>query len=447
VPKAQSEGVWVRFRTACNTFFERKDMQQKGNLERKLELVAQAEALQDSTEWKQTGQKIKEMQERWKTIGPVPKDQSEAIWGRFHGACERFFQARKAVFDKLDQERPQNQAKKEDLCAVVEGIDALATDQEKFDRIKEAQAAWKEVGPAPREVEDALWERFRKPIDAYFEGRKGRMDEERKTRDQNAQAKEDICIEAESLKDSTEWKATIEKIKALQERWKATGPAPREMDQALWRRFRAACDAFFDRLKENASKRDSERIGNLRKKTDLCFLAEMLSTRELSPEEDAARKHWQSDKHPQEFVRFLADEGPVDYKERTEKIKALQREWKAIGPVPREESDSIWERFHAACDAFFEERRDALGLPAEDPQINLDKKLELIEEAERLAQSPGEGAANRARALQRDWRRIGPVPRAQSDYVWRRFTTALSAVLGEGGVAGSESETEAETPA
>ncbi len=448
VPKAQSEALWARFRAACNAFYERKEANQKGNLEKKLELVALAESLQDSTEWKAAGQKIKEAQEKWKSIGPVPKDQSEAVWARFHGACEKFFQARKAHLDQLDAERPQNQARKEELCAAVESLDALATDQERFDRIKEAQAAWKEIGPVPREVEDALWERFRKPIDAYFEGRKGRLDEERKSREGNAQAKEDICIEAESLKDSTEWKATIEKIKALQERWKATGPAPREVDQALWRRFRAACDVFFERLKENAGKRDSERMGNLRKKTDLCFLAEMLSTRALTPEEDAALKHWQSDKHPQEFVRFLADEGPVDYKERTEKIKALQREWKAIGPVPRDVSDSIWERFHAACDAFFEERRSALGLPAEDPQANLERKLDLIAEAESLAQNPGGDAANRARALQRDWRRIGPVPRAQSDYIWRRFTAALETVLGEGGAAGgNESEAEAETPA
>ncbi|HLP31247.1 MAG TPA: DUF349 domain-containing protein, partial [Geothrix sp.] len=446
--------LWTRFRTACNTFFERKDLQQQGNLERKLELCALAETLRDSTEWKQTGARIKEAQERWKTIGPVPKDQAEAVWARFHGACEKFFQARKAHLEKLDEERPRNQAKKEELCALVESLDVLPTDAERFERIKEAQAAWKEIGPAPREVEDALWERFRKPIDAYFEGRKSRMEGERKTREENAKAKEDICLEAESLKDSTEWKPTIEKIKALQERWKATGPAPREVDQALWRRFRAACDVFFDRLKENAARRDQERGSNLRRKTDLCFLAEMLSERPLTPEEQKARDDWKADKHPQDFVRFLANEGPVDWKDRTEKIKALQREWKAIGPVPKDVSESLWERFHTACDAFFEERRDALGLPPEDPQVNLDKKLELIEEAEALAQAgPNEGAAERARALGREWRRIGSVPRAQSDYVWRRFTAAIDAVLGDSSVreghgeGGSGNETEAETPA
>lgn len=461
VPKAQSEALWVRFRTANNAYFERKDKQQSGNLERKLELAVFAESLQDSTEWKTAGQRIKEAQERWKTIGPVPKDQSDALWARFHGACERFFAARRDHMAKLDQERPRNQAKKEELCAAVETIDALATDAERFERIKEAQAAWKEIGPAPREVEDALWERFRKPIDAYFEGRKARLDEDRKTREENAKAKEDVCIEAESLKDSTEWKATIDKIKALQERWKATGPAPRDVDQALWRRFRAACDVFFDRLKENSAKRDQERGGNLRRKEDLCFLAEMLSERPLTEEEAKARSNWQADKHPQDFVRFLASEGPINWNERTDKVKDLQREWKSIGPVPKDVSDSIWERFHAACDNFFEERRVALGLRPEDPQANLDHKLGLIEEAESLANNP-EGAANRARALQREWRRIGPVPRAQSDYVWRRFTTALAAVLGSaagegapepggsdggGPERGAESETQAEAPA
>ena len=323
----------------------------------------------------------------------------------------------------------------------MESLDALATDAERFERIRHAQAAWKEIGPAPREAEDILWERFRKPIDAYFEARKGRLEEERKQRDGNALAKEDICIEAESLKDSTEWKATIEKIKALQERWKATGPAPREADQALWRRFRTACDAFFDRLKENAAKRDNERSGNLRMKEDLCFLAEMLANRPLTEAESAARQAWQADKHPNDFARFLANEGEPDWQDRADKAKALQREWKAIGPVPKDVSDAIWDRFHAACDAVFEERRIALGLPPEDPQINLDRKLELIQEAESLAQDPGNrpgiegaapasGAVGRARALQREWRRIGAVPRAQSDYVWKRFTAAIDTVLG-----------------
>jgi hypothetical protein len=443
VPKAQSDAIWSRFRTAFNAFFERKDKQNLDNLGRKLELVAVAESLADSTEWKTAGTRIKEAQEKWKTIGPVPRDQADAIWDRFHGACEKFYQARRAFLDKLDQEKPLNLAKKEELILAMEALESMPGDQDRFDRIKEAQAAWKELGPAgTREADDALWERFRKPIDAYFEGRKSRMGEERLAREENAKAKEDICIEAESLIGSTEWKATIDKIKTLQERWKATGPAPRESDRELWKRFRSACDAFFDRLKENSAKRDQERGGNLKRKTDLCFLVEAMLSRPLSQEEADARAAWEAESLPMDIARFRVKEGPADWNGNTEKVKTIQKEWKKIGPVPREVNEALWERFHMACDAFFEERRVALGIRPEDPQVNLEKKLELIADAESLARNPGPDSARHAANLQREWRRIGAVPRAQSDYVWRRFTDACNAALGrmadEGGQGGEE---------
>ncbi|MDQ3002425.1 MAG: DUF349 domain-containing protein [Fibrobacterota bacterium] len=442
VPKVQSDAVWNRFRAAFNAFFERKDGNNLDNMSRKLELVTVAETLQDSTDWKTAGAQIKEAQEKWKTIGPVPRDQADAIWERFHGACEKFYQARRVHIEKQEQEKPQNLIKKEELIQAVESLESLPGDQERFDRIKEAQSAWKEIGPAgTRDVEDALWERFRKPIDLYFEGRKARMGDERKLRDENAKEKEDICIEAESLIGSTEWKATIDKIKSLQERWKATGPAPRDQDRELWKRFRTACDAFFDRLKENSSKRDQERGGNLKRKTDLCFLVEIMLARTPTDEEAQARAAWQTESLPVDIARFK--EQGVDWNDNTEKVKAIQREWKKIGPVPRDVSDSLWERFHTACDGFFEERRVALGLRPEDPQANLDKKLELIADAEALAQNPGPDAGKQTANLEREWRRIGAVPRAQSDYVWARFNEALDLAMGrpreEGSSHGGES--------
>ena len=146
----------------------------------------------------------------------------------------------------------------------------------------------------------------------------------------------------------------------------------------------------------------------------------------------------------------------MDWNAATDKVKGMQRDWKEIGPVPRDISDALWERFHAACDAFFEERRLALGLRPEDPQANLEKKLDLIAEAESLAQNPGPESARHAATLQREWRRIGAVPRAQSDYVWRRFMDACDTAMGRSPGAtrregddrsDSQSESEAEAAA
>ena len=428
VPREKSEALWNRFRAACKAFYGRIDQQYQENLKQKLELATLVESLKNSTEWKNTAAQIKEAQERWKSIGPVPRDQAEALWQRFHGASETFFSARKSFFEKLDQDRPVNLEKKTALCDQIEKLDELQSDEQKYQLILDVQAQWKEIGPVPRENEDAIWERFRKPIDAYFQERKQRMHAERGTRDENAKAKEDLCTEAESLRDSTEWKATIDKIKTLQVRWKTIGPTFRELDQALWQRFRSACDTFFDHLKEYSAQRDQERDGNLLKKINICFTVEILSG--LTPEDETERTAREAWIEAQRAAGNSVPEFLADWNKGTDRVKYFQLEWKKIGPVPREKNELIWDRFQRACDVFFEERRRAQGHPGEDPQHNLEGKLALIASAEELAHTPGSQNENKINELFRQWKRIGPVPRAQSDYVWERFSTACDTAVG-----------------
>jgi hypothetical protein len=427
VPQEKSEALWERFRAVGKAFYDRRDGNHKDNLRAKQELVTQAETLSTSREWKTAAAQIKELQEKWKTIGPVSRDKSEALWNRFHGACETFFQARSAYFDQLDQERPLNLEKKTALCELVEKLGELETDKERYERILDAQAQWKEIGPVPREQEDAVWERFRKPLDEYFQNHRARQEAERGQREEGARIKRELCVEAEGLKDSTEWKATIEKVKDLQARWKASPPAPRSVDQELWQRFRAACDAFFERLKEHSAGRDGDREANLRRKEDLCFAVEIYSG--LEPADADARTERAAWIETQLAAGFGVPEASDDWRKTTDKVKALQQEWRTIGPVPRERNNTVWDRFQRACDVFFEERRRALGLPDEDPQMNLESKLALIADAEDLAQTPGEHHAEAIAGLRGRWKRIGPVPRAQSDYVWDRFNDACDTAL------------------
>ncbi|HAO99939.1 MAG TPA: hypothetical protein DCQ83_07855 [Fibrobacteres bacterium] len=428
-PRDKNDALWARYRNICQSFYGRKDQQQQDNLKQKLELVALAEGLKDSTDWKNTAAQIKEAQEKWKSIGPVPKDEAEGLWQRFHAACETFFQARKAHFEKMEQDRPANLEKKLALCELVEKLNELPSDKERYERILDAQAQWKEIGPVPREQEDAVWERFRKPMDDYFQERRERMKNERAQREENAKIKEDLCIEAEALRDSTDWKATIEKIKALQARWKTSGPTFRDLDQELWKRFRGACDAFFDRLKENSAKRDQEREGNLLKKIDICFTIEILSG---TPPADDESKHAREAWIETQRAKGASVPQPMDdWKKATDRVKYFQGEWKKVGPAPREQNELIWDRFQRANDLFFEERRRAMGLPADDPQANLEGKLALIADAEELAHDPGSHNTDTVRKLFQQWKRIGPVPRAQSDYVWERFSTACDTAVGK----------------
>ncbi len=420
VPKEHTDALWSRYRSACKAFYDTRDAFQQANLARKTELCETAESLQDSTDWRATAAKIKELQEQWKSAGPVPRDKAEALWARFHGACEKFFTARNQYLEHMDAERPANQVKKEEFVRLVESLDELESDKDKFNRVREVQAAWKETGPAPREAEEELWQRFRKACDTFYEQRKSVMAD-------NQTAKEELCAEAEAMIDSNNWKETSERFKSLQEKWRTLGPAPREIDRQLWLRFRSACDAFFGNLKTNAAQRDEDREANLKKKEDLCFEIEMLSGRELNEEETQARMAWQLSKLSENFGKNLHNPD-MNWDEAAERVKNCQRAWRGIGPVSREKSDAIWNRFRAACDDFFAARRKALGLKEENPAENLDMKLEIIEEAEKLAEqslSPEE-TQDRIRDLNRRWRRIGPVPRAQSEYIWERFRNACS---------------------
>lgn len=426
-PREKSEALWERFRAVNKAFQERRDGNLTENLRAKRELATLVEGLKDSREWKKAATAIKEAQEQWKTIGPVPRDKSESLWNRFHGACEAFFTARKAHFDQLDQERPINLEKKLALCERVEKLEELPGDRERYEAILDAQSQWKEIGQVPREHEDAIWERFRKPIDLYFQNHREKTAGERELREAGEKEKEALCLEAEALRDSTEWKATIEKIKALQARWKASPPAPRHLDQALWHRFRSACDAFFARLKENSAGRDEERLGNLRLKTDLCFAVEIYSgVPATDPAAQAARDAWVE---AQRAAGNGVPEFNADWNALANKVKTLQTEWRGIGPTPREENDAVWVRFQRACDVFFEEQRRANPRPGEDPQHNLDEKLALIAHAEELALDPARRHEASVEELRRDWKRIGPVPRAQSDYVWDRFHAACEAAV------------------
>ncbi len=429
VPRDKADALWERFRAVNKAYQDKREGSLKENLAAKRALITQAEELKDSTAWKKTADRIKELQEQWKAIGPVPRDKADTVWNRFHAACETFFTARRAFYEQLDAERPVNLARKTALCERVEKLDELPDDRARYEAILDAQAQWKEIGPVPREQEDALWERFRQPIDAYFEAHRERTAEERALREAGAKAKEALCVEAEALKDSTD-RRTAAAFKDLQARWKDSPPAPRHLDRALWTRFRAACDAYFERLKAETAVRDGDPEANLHRKEDLCFAVEIMAG--IPPvDEDArlAREAWVETQLSSGRGAPTEPQSAAEWQHATGKVKALQQEWRTIGHVPRAESDAIWARFRTACDAFFEAQRQAFAPAEEDPQRHLEEKLALIAEAEELAEDAGLANLPVVQDLQRRWKRAGAVPRAQVDSVEERFQKACDAAL------------------
>ncbi len=238
---------------------EEREKKLAENLQLKEALIGRADELKESTEWKATADAIKRLQAEWKAIGPVAKELSQELWDRFRAPANQFFERRQEHLAKLREEQEENLRKKEALCVRAEELAGSSQWKGTAEALQALQAEWKAVGPVPREHGDAIWKRFRKSLDEFFGRRQEHYTKLRKEQEENLRKKEALCVRAEELSQSTQWKATSEAIKALQAEWKAVGPVPQKKADAIWRRFRGAIDVFFERQSAYFEQRNSQR--------------------------------------------------------------------------------------------------------------------------------------------------------------------------------------------
>ena len=353
----------------------------------KMEALAKDEALDAREKAKQ----LKAMQAEWKSCGPAPREKSEALWARFKAAGDLAYGKTQENLAVLDEERAANLKKKEDLCVQVEALGAASEPEktaawtgvewkETAEKFKKLQEEWKAIGPVAKGDTDALWKRFRTPCDQFFERRKGQLGQVDEERAGNLKRLEELCVRAESLSGSMEFKETGEKVKALQAEWKEVGTVGRKESEASWKRFREACDKFFARRKAHFDKLDSERAANLVKKEAMCVAVE---------------------------AEVASEQAPPDEHAAVELIRKHMADWKKIGPAPRETADAVWERFRKACDGLRDKARGEVPeaeLPAAEipqasgPPSKFDNKLPLADlaaEWDRLAEGdePADGVA------------------------------------------------------
>jgi hypothetical protein len=291
-------------------------------------LVAKMEALAAAETTKETAAQLKALQAEWKAMGSAPREKRDALWEKFKKAADEVYARVKAEHAQADADRTANLAKKEELAARVEALADSSEWKETAETIKLLQEEWKAIGPVPKDKSDELWKSFRGACDKFFERRKAHFDERDANRDENLKKQEALIAKVEAVTDSTQWKETADLIKQYQADWKEIGPGPKDKSEETWKRFRAACDKFFERRKAHFAEMDTERAENLKKKLLLCEKAEAL--------------------------------GETD---DIDTIKSLQAEWKTVGPAPKDEADDVWNRFRAACDKVFERKRKADEAP------------------------------------------------------------------------------------
>ena len=202
---------------------------------------------------------LRALRDEWKAIGPAPKDKHDALWERFKKACDALGDSGRAHQAVKKEEMVANLAKRILLCEKAEALTESSEWKETSEALKGLQAEWKTVGPVRRSESDATWNRFRAACDKFFERRKGQFEKDDAERAINLKKREELIGKAEAVCNSTDWRKTTEELKTLQSTWKELGPVPREQAEPTWVRFRAACDKFFERKKENFAALDAER--------------------------------------------------------------------------------------------------------------------------------------------------------------------------------------------
>lgn len=371
------------------------------------EVTARLEALADTDDRKAAEAALKAAHEVAQSVGGnLPRDDKSAR-ERYQAARDKLAIKVKELREAEDWRRWANVPRLEALCVKMEAL-LLEEDLKKATaELKALQAEWKTVGPAPKEKSEALWKRFKAAGDQVYERGKQQHAVDDETRQLNLKKKEELCVRVEALAETPDeqmnWKETAETIKALQEEWKGIGHAPKAEGDAVWKRFRAACDQFFERRKAHFGKLDEGRAENAKKLEALCDRAEALSA---TPDER------------------------INWKDTADQLKALQAEWKEVGPAPKEQSEALWKRFREACDRFFERRKAHFAELDEERAANLKKKELLCERAEALKDADDlEAAQAECKKLQAEWRSLGPAPKDQADAIWARFRAACDAVF------------------
>ncbi len=331
VPQQQVKDLWETYNLHVENFYnfikinkELRDLDLKKNYEQKVALCEQAEALLLEPSVVEAFHKLQKLHDEWRETGPVANEYKEALWERFKAASSRINKQHQEHFEALKAEQVKNLGLKTELCVATEELAAqpLTTRKEwnrASDRLLEIQKTWKTIGFAPKKDNNRIYERFRTACDRFFEAKRQFYAGVKAEMEHNLQLKLELCEAAESLSGSEEWKKATDELIALQARWKQVGAVARRHSDAVWKRFRAACDKFFERKSAHFASVDGEHEENLHRK--LALLDEMEA----------------------------ADVKAGGY----EVIRDFQRRWGEIGFVPIKQKDAVQKRYKAAVDALF----------------------------------------------------------------------------------------------
>lgn len=346
VPQSALKDLWENYHHSVEIFYdyikinrELRDLDLRKNLEAKISLCEKAEELLLEPNAVNAFKLLQDYHNQWREIGPVPHENKNDVWERFRDATSKVNKRHHEFFEKQKDEQKRNLDAKTALCEKVEEIAnseilTFADFREKSDAILECQKLWRTLGFAPKKHNNKIYQRFRAACDKFFEKKRAFFAESKETQVRNLQLKTELCMKAEALQESNDWKETTEMLIRLQKEWKEIGPVPKKFSEKIWKRFRKACDTFFTRKSEFFAGRDTSYEDNLTAK--LALLEELEA---FDPGEDMNAGF--------------------------EKLKDIQKRWTDIGYVPFNRKEEIARKYKEALNKQF----DKLKLDDEDKNI------------------------------------------------------------------------------
>lgn len=398
--EAGFKSLYNEYKKEKAVFNHQAEQEKEDNLVKKQAVIDDLKALVEKQEdINATFPEFREIQNRWREIGPVPVQKFRDINDTYQFYVEKFYDMVKINHELRDLDFKKNLEVKEGFCELAEKLSEKENVVEAFKELQKLHEQWKDFGPVAKEYRDSIWERFKaatavinKKYQAYFEEQKSKYAD-------NLAQKEKLCEQVEEMlgqeiKSSNEWNAYSKQIEEIQKTWKTIGFAAKKDNQKIYERFRAACDKFFENKRAFYTSFKEDMNANLEKKLNLIERAEALKT-------------------------------STEWKKSTDLFIALQKEWKEIGAVPRKKSEQLWKKFRAACDAFFTER-DKQAKPENDFYGNLKAKKKLIEEINGYV-SEGNIEADREayKNFVQEWQSIGFVPFKEKDTINDAYRSAL----------------------
>ena len=408
----QIDPLEAEFRAAMQIVRERRAAQQEAleeqkqkNLERKLAILERIQQMASTPEEaNQTFNEFKALQAEWKEIKAIPAERATELWKNYQLYVEKFYDLLKLGHELRDYDFRKNLEIKTRLCEQAEALAEVPDVIQAFNQLQGLHQEWKETGPVAKELRDEIWNRFKaastvvnKRHQAHFEALKAQEEE-------NLAAKTALCEElegmaTEGLKSFADWDSITQKIIALQAKWKTIGYAPQKMNTQIFERFRTACDAFFEKKSQFFQRQKEELNANLARKKELVEKAEALKD-------------------------------STEWRKTGDALIQLQKQWKEIGAVPRKYSETLWKRFIAACDQFFEAKQAATAGQREEEQGNLQQKQGIIEQLKALASEGAEDVLQKVRELQQQWNEVGHVPFRDKDRLYKEYREICDKLYG-----------------